>query len=150
MNESQQGNSKKEVERLMNEILPLARRMLREHGEFYPYAACLTRDYDIVYIGSKGTTDRPKSKTIIDALLADLRKRAAIGECRAAAIVFDVRIKSPGSSVKTDAIQVSLDHVDGYSADVFFPYQLQKDGQSVFATTFAQEGDQLVFGAISP
>jgi hypothetical protein len=30
-------NGKKECEKLLNALLPLAERMLKEYGEFYPY-----------------------------------------------------------------------------------------------------------------
>jgi hypothetical protein len=55
--------SKRESEMLMNALLPLAEKMLKEYGEFYPYAGCMKLDGSIVDIGATDPdTDRPKSK----------------------------------------------------------------------------------------
>jgi hypothetical protein len=46
---------------------------------------------------------------------------------------------------KSDAIQVCLEHSDGYSAEVFFPYAVADDGHLVYGPIFAQEGKRDLF-----
>ena len=140
-------NAKKESEKLMNDVLPLAQRMLREHGEFYPYGGYLKRGGEIVHVGAKDEdTEYPKSKDLLYVLRDSFSAMAEAGECTATAIVFDVRIDLPQTHKKSDAIQISLEHADGYSADVFFPYEIGEDGRVTYGTTFAQEGNYEIFG----
>lgn len=130
----------------MNDILPLAQRMLRDYGEFYPYGGVIKSDGEIVHVGAKHPdTDHPKSKDLIDMLRSSFHEMARTGKCRAAAIVFDVRVKLPDSDNKTDAVQVSLDHVDGYSVDIFFPYRII-NREVVYGKTFSLKGTHNIFG----
>ena len=138
-------NAKQESEKLMNAVLPLAEKMLRQYGEFYPYGGYMKPDGTIVDVGADDLdTDRPKSKDLIYVLQASFREMASTNECKAVAIVFDVTVNVPNSSRKSDAIQVCVDHADGYSAEVFFPYQIV-NSEIVYEETFAQEGKHEIF-----
>jgi hypothetical protein len=137
---------KQESERLMNDILPLAQRMLREYGEFYPYGGYIKPDGEIVHVGAKHLeTDHPKSNDLIHILRSSFQDMARANECKAVAIICDVRVTAPGSDQKTDAIQVILDHVDDYSVRIFFPYQIAKQ-EVVYGKTFAWQGKREIFG----
>ncbi len=130
----------------MNDLLPLAKRMLSEEGEFYPYAGLLHPSGDILHIGAKiEGTDHPDSRSVIETLTQKLKESARVGAAKATAIVFDVRIIPPGKSEKMDAIQVSVDHAEGFSAEVFFPYSIDDERGVVFGRTFAQKGDGVMF-----
>lgn len=136
---------KQEAEELMNACVPLAKRMLNEHGEFYPYGGCMSQNGDIIHVGAKiEGTNKPNSEPLIDLLRNDFHKSAVQGRCKATAVIFDVRIPLPGSGEKTDAIQVCLDHQDGYSVEVFFPYQIE-DSHVTYSGVFAQPGKSLIF-----
>jgi hypothetical protein len=138
-------SSKQEAEKLMNTILPLAERMLREYGEFYPYGAYMKPDGTVVELGATDPdTDHPKSKDLIYVLRSSLQDIARRKECKAVAIVLDVTVALPNSNRKSDAIQVSVEHADHYSAEVFFPYQLNEN-ELVYGETFAQQGKHEVF-----
>lgn len=137
---------KEESEDLMNDLLPLAKRMLSEEGEFYPYAGLLRPNGDIVHIGAKiEGTDLPDSRSVIEVLTQKLKESIQSGDAKATAIVFDVRIVPPGKGEKTDAIQVSVDHAEGFSAEVFFPYSIEEERGVVFERTFAQKGGGTMF-----
>jgi hypothetical protein len=139
-------NGKKDCERLMNALLPLAERMLKEHGEFYPYGGYIKPDGEVAHVGAEDEdTDHPKSGNLLNVLRNSLSEMAKGGECKATAIVFDVRVDLPNSDKKCDAIQVCLEHVDGYTAEVFSPYQIVW-GRLNFGVTFAQEGRREMFG----
>ncbi len=136
---------KEESTKLMNELLPLAERMLKEDKEFYPYGGYMGSAGEITHVGGriKGT-DHPKSQPIIDLLRESFRKEAEEKKYRATAIIFDVRIKPPDEIEKTDAIQVSLEHRDSYSVNVFIPYKIV-EGELLFGKTFAQRGNKDIF-----
>jgi hypothetical protein len=44
--------AKQEVEKLMNELVPFAKRMLSGCGEFYPFGDYVKRDGGIVHVGA--------------------------------------------------------------------------------------------------
>ena len=138
-------SAKQESEALMNALLPLAEKLLRQYGEFYPFGGYMKPDGEIVQVGaSDPDTDHPrKSKDLIYVLRSrqDLAER---NECKAVGMVFDVTVTLPDSSRKSDAIQVSLEHSEGYSAEVFFPYQLVEN-KLVYGETFAQRGKTDLF-----
>jgi hypothetical protein len=118
-------NAKQESEKLMNAVLPLAEKMLRQHGEFYPYGGYMKPDGTIVDVGADDPdTDRPKSKDLLYVLRSSFREMASAYQCKAVAVVFDVAVNLPNSNRKRDAIQVCIDHAAGYSVEVFFPYQI--------------------------
>lgn len=138
-------NAKQESEKLINELLPLAEKMLKEYGEFYPYGGYMKLDGSIVDVGADDSdTNHPKSKDLIYVLRSSFREMASMNQCKAVAIVFNVAVSVPNSSRKSDAIQVCVDHVDGYSAEVFFPYQIINN-EIVYEKTFAQEGKREIF-----
>jgi hypothetical protein len=78
-------------------------------------------------------------------LLVDGFKRdAAIGKVKATALAYDVHVVVPGTSEKSDAIAVALDHKDKYSVVVMFPYVLHA-GKLTIGTPFAQKGESRIF-----
>jgi hypothetical protein len=134
---------KAESEKLMNEALPLAEKMLREHGEFFPYGAALKTNGEIASIAGYDGRDKPPSKDIIELIKHGFSEGAKTGEYKATALVYDVKVTQP-SGQKTDAIAVSLNHRDHYSVVVLFPYQLNS-GHINYGQVFAQQGEADVF-----
>lgn len=101
---------KQESEMLMNAVLPVAERMLKEHGEFYPYGGCMMLDGSIMHIGaSDSDTDYPKSRDLLFVLKDSFREMASRRECKAVALVFNVSITLPNADEKSDAIQLDPD-----------------------------------------
>ena len=136
---------KQEAEILMNAVLPVAEKMLKQYGEFYPYGGCMRLDGTIAHIGvTDPDVDHPRSKDLIYVLRTSLQEMAQAKQCTAAALVFAVGIGLPNSDRQSDAIQVCVEHVDGYSVEVFFPYQIV-DGAVMYGDTFAQQGKHEVF-----
>jgi hypothetical protein len=137
-------DAKAECEVLLNEAMPFAQKMLREHGEFYPYGYEMNPAGDIKLVAGYTGADHPKSQTIIDLLVEGFKKDAAANKIRATALVYDMLVVPPGASAKTDAIAVALDHRDNYSVIVIFPYALDHGNLTVGAP-FAQKGKSAVF-----
>jgi hypothetical protein len=138
-------NAKQESEKLMNATLPFAEKMLREYGEFYPYGAYMKPDGTIIDVGADDPdTNHPKSSDLIYVLRTSFQELARNNQCKAVAIAFNVAVELPKSNRKSDAIQVCVDHADGYSAEVFFPYQIINN-EIIYDETFAQEGKREIF-----
>jgi len=139
-------DAKTDCEILMNEAIPFAKRMLREHGEFYPYGYVMSSSGEIALKAGYDGTEHPKSQTIIDLLIAGFKKDAAAGRVKATALVYDIRVIPPGAAEKSDAIAVALDHRDNYSVVVVLPYVLN-NGEISVGTAFAQRRDPHIFAA---
>jgi hypothetical protein len=137
-------DAKSECEVLLNEAMPLAERMLREHGEFYPYGYEMMTAGEVKQVVGYTGTDHPKSQTIIDLLIDGFKQDSAVHKIKATALVYDMLVVPPGASSKTDAIAVALDHRDNYSVIVIFPYVLAH-GNLTVGEPFAQKGKSLVF-----
>ena len=136
---------KEEVEQLMTEGLDFATKMLREHGEFYPFGLIKTAAGEIKHIGAKGESENPPSVELIALLRESYRQQAQAGNYAATAIFYDVRIAPPGEKIKSDAVQAELEHHGGYCANVFFPYSRNKIGVVVFGEIFATKREPTVF-----
>src|ERR1017187_5740383 len=138
-------NSKQDAENLMNALLPVAEKMLRQYGEFYPFGGYMKPDGTIVHIGvTDEDTDHPKSTDLLYVLRSSLKDMSRANECKAVAVVIDVAVILPNSTEKSDAIQVCLEHLDNYSAEIFLPYRVV-EGRVVYGETFAQKGKGDVF-----
>jgi hypothetical protein len=142
-------DAKGECEVLLNEAMPFAEKMLREHGEFYPYGYELKSAGEVKLVAGYTGTDRPKSKLIIDLLIEGFKQDATAGRIKATALVYGMLVVPPGASVKSDATAVALDHRDNYSVIVIFPYVLDHGNLTVGAP-FAQKGESRVFPLASP
>jgi hypothetical protein len=136
---------KEDAEALMNDLLPFAKRMLSDHGEFLPFGGVMETSGKIIWQGATTGEDHSPSKDLIEILRNAHIEAAQAGTIRASAIVYDVLIVPPGREVKQDAISVELDHRDNYSVVVHFPYSIDIDGDLSVEKPFAGAGSDLVF-----
>jgi len=88
-------------------------------------------------VGARGSSDRPKSRELIDIMANEFRSQASEGKIRAAGICFDVRVVPPGQIDKTDAIQLALERKGGDAVDVFVPYAQLPDRTFTYGELFA-------------
>ncbi|KHL58667.1 MULTISPECIES: hypothetical protein [Xanthomonas] len=129
---------KKDAERLMAELLGFAKKMLAQHGEFHPFGAYLSDSGEIVQVGVEGGSAREKAARIE----ASFRDLAARGGVRVFGVATNIDLAA-GEGRVADAIQIFLEHRDGYCADVFFRYELD-EGLTILETS-AQQGDSRLF-----
>jgi hypothetical protein len=137
---------KEESESLMDEMLPFAKHMLGNYGEFPPFGGLIKMDEQIILLGAGVGSEEQLAplRDPVNVLSSGFRQRALTGDIRAAAIVAHVTVPRSGQTDKVDAVRISLDHHDGYAVHVFFPYQ--KDGAMVtFAKPFASPGTSFAF-----
>ncbi len=127
---------KQQCERLMDTVLPFAEDMLKRRGEFFPFGGAMNLAGKIINEGAWTGEEHPPSVDVIKVLHEAFKKGAKRGEFLATALVYDVRVVPPGKSAKTDAVAVDIDHRDGISQTVIYPYSL-KDGRLSFGETYA-------------
>ena len=75
-----------DLNQLLNSLLPFAKRLLAEHGEFYPLEARKPNG-EIVAVGAYDGDEHPPSQNLIDFMTQAFSQQAKTGELRAAAIV---------------------------------------------------------------
>jgi hypothetical protein len=140
--------AKLDVEMLMNEWTRIAVHMLEEYGEYHPYGAAIKQNGEIVSISAQTEDELGPATESIELLKYGFKQGVSSGEYKATALFYDVRIGTPNSEEKRDAIAVALDHIDNYSVVVFHPYELQ-NGNVVFGELTASQGANDIFGKYS-
>lgn len=136
---------KAELEKLLDAALPFAQQMLTNHGEFFPYGATMDAKGKISNVGGYTGEEHPKSTEVIDLLKAAYRRDGETGKIMACALVYDIRTIPPGQTEKTDAVAVDLDHRDGMSVIMIYPYKIAADKKVQFGTAFAMKGKGDIF-----
>jgi hypothetical protein len=136
---------KEECEELMRSVMPFAKQMLTQHREFYPFGGAMAADGQIVSIGGDTGERHPKSQEVISVLEQGFKEDARAGKYKATALVVDMLVVPPGKDVKQDAIAVRLDHRDGYSVIVVFPYVIDPTGDLTVGPPYAVKGEQRIF-----
>lgn len=137
---------KEDVEALLNELMPMAEQQLAKHREFFPFGAAMDVNGQMIQTEAWTGEDEPTASDLVDSLVSAFQEQAESEEIRASAILIDCLTVPPGETEQVDAVAARLDHLDGYSAVVFFPYEIGNDGTVSFAEPFAHEGDDEIFG----
>lgn len=134
----------------MNALLPVAKQMLAEYREFYPFGGTMSPSGEIAHVSGWTGEERPASSELIALLNSEFRDGAAAARYHATALVFDVRVVPPGASAKQDAIAVNLDHQSGYSVVVMFPYAFSSSGELLVSAPLANAGANSIFAPSRP
>jgi hypothetical protein len=120
-------SAQSDVDRALDAAIRVARNHLAESSEFDPFALVtdadgrlLAADVDLSRLGR-----HPESDLIADATTAQLR--AIAGTIRCAALTVNTRL----SELRTDAVEVRLEHRDGAAILVFLPYKRPRFGGAV-------------------
>lgn len=131
---------------LKNVLLPIAKKMLTEHGEFFPYGAVMRLDGEIVNCSTVHVDEHPSSQTLIEMFTNEFHELASKGEIRAAGICCDVRVSTRDHPAKVDAVQFALEHTNGEAVNVYLPYDLDSSREVRFNAIFASPRDRQFFG----
>jgi hypothetical protein len=120
-------SAQSDVDRTLDAAIRVARNHLAESSEFDPFALVtdadgrlLAADVDLSSLGR-----HPESDLIADATTAQLRSIA--GTIRCAALTVNTRL----SELRTDAVEVRIEHRDGAALLVFLPYKRPRFGGAV-------------------
>lgn len=138
---------KEDCEELMNLVVPFAQKMLQERRAFAPFGATMAPSGQIAGAMAGAGDEKPDVNQLISVLELGFHQGASEGKYKATAIVVDMVIIPPGKSAKQDGVAVRLDHREGYSVIVGFPYSFTDKGELVMETPFATEGAHQIFPA---
>ncbi|KQY51924.1 hypothetical protein [Lysobacter sp. Root494] len=131
-----------ELHRLVDDLLPFAEKMLRQHREFLPFGGHVKADGEIVWEGAYNGEELPLSQDLIDLLHESHRKMASRHLIRACAVIYDIRAIPPGKLKEQDAICVAADSRDGHSVRFVFPYRF-----GLFSKLVVEDGYTIPEGA---
>jgi hypothetical protein len=135
-----------DFDKLLNVLLPFAKKMLREHGSFNPFGAVMESDDEPRMVGAKVEGNEfPKAVDLIQILEAEFRKNAKEGTIKASAICIDVRVTPPGEQEKTDAIQLRFEHVGGQALSAFLPYKKGKAEEMIYGEMYLERELRTIF-----
>jgi hypothetical protein len=135
-----------DCEMLLGALMPFAEQMLTEHGEFYPFAATMSPEGECSMVGFEDEeNDEPEPAELIAIFTEQFRREASFGEFKATAIVYNGVTVPPGKAVEQDTVICAVDHRDGFSAKVCFPYSIDDEGQVEIEDPFAAAGENKIF-----
>ena len=137
---------KNECEILLDALLPFGEEQLKKYREFYPYAAVMCMDGSVELTASYDGNEHPESKTVLEDLRKIHRQLAAEGSIKASGIAWNATVASADGK-PSDAIVVSLEHMDAYSVIVCEPYKLGLFKKVKLGELFAMPGRNDVFDA---
>ena len=136
---------KEECERILDALLQFAEKQLKKHGAFYPYGAVLRTDGSIVLTAyADERTEFPDPNHMIQGLTKLHKKEAEEGRIKASGIAWDAKVTTDHGQ-KTDAVIVSLEHIDHYAVVVGQPYRIGMFQKLKLGEIFAQEGKHEIF-----
>jgi hypothetical protein len=129
----------------MKRVVPIAERLLEQHGSFVPYGGALSREDEVILAGGKSEEDYSSSSEVIETVIEQLQQYAGDGDHKALAMVLDVRMTPPGKTEESDAIRVVLEHESGESLEAFIPYSTSDEGKIEYGELFAFPGKPRFF-----
>ena len=135
---------------MVDELMPFAKLMIKEHGEFMPYGGYMETSGEIVHEGATTGEERSKSKDLIEILRRAHKKQAETKAAKATCIVYDLSIAPPSTGVRQDGMAFEIDHQDGYSAVLVYPYQINDKKIILNEPAFGTRGTGEIFGGDIP
>jgi hypothetical protein len=140
-----------DLDKLLNALFPFAQQMLGKYREFHPFGASIGTDGSETLIGAYGDGEENQNSTeLIEMLETGLQQAASQGKIRAAGICFDVRVLVPNEIGKTDAIQATLEQLNGGAVNVFLPYKRKGFFKRIsYGEVFASPSEPKIFPALT-
>ncbi|MEM9789912.1 MAG: hypothetical protein AAF842_05845 [Planctomycetota bacterium] len=134
------------LDAVLTEAIDLAQHLLSKNGEFFPFGIRAIESGELIHVHGYTGEEQPPSNDIIDLLKSAFLKEAGAGEIVAAAICYDVTLRSSDTNEpSTDAVCTHLEHVEGECFVVYLPYTNEGDNVFTYGEVFAEEGERCFF-----
>lgn len=134
---------KEELNSLLNDAIGMAIRLVEKHGSHFPFCMAITTSGERTSIAADDS-NLPGA----DALLAGIRQHLSDASrekrYRAIALARNVEYRSAPDGLRTDAVQVTLDHQQGSPVTCYLPYQMAQ-GKVVPGELFAVQAEERFF-----
>lgn len=119
--------------------------MIEKHGEFYPFAAAMTHEGEVVSVAGDVGSEQPDPRELADFLFDALREMARNGEITASGVCMNVTVSAEEGGTAGDAIGAFLEHAEDEPVEVFLPYARRRLRGYTFEELFASPGRRRVF-----
>jgi hypothetical protein len=116
-----------QLHEMLKYCMELARTMLEDSGDFYPFGATLSPQGVVAAVGGYNGEERPSPTEIYQLLGQSFRGGAARGEHAGVALAANVNVPPEYSSPSRDGLRVHLES-QGYARFIYVPYQLGTKG----------------------
>ncbi len=132
---------------LLDKLLPIGRERVQEkQNEFLPFAAAMTPDNEIKYVGPETEKTFPSPPDALQYLNAGLKRMASEGRIEASAVVSSVEVKLPDAQEESDAIRFHLEFKDGAASNVYLPFDIDElTGDVSWGEPFELDAESRVF-----
>jgi hypothetical protein len=129
----------KEIQNILDALLPFIENLLKEYGEFYPVATALNNDGELIHLDTFEGDDNPESENVIDYSKKELLSmRNSIQAC---CIFYDVHL----GDENTDAVAVLVESKTENLSFMFYqPYDIDQ-GKVVFGVPWKVEKAPEIF-----
>ncbi|THD02728.1 hypothetical protein B1810_12435 [Panacagrimonas perspica] len=137
-----------ETNGLLNEAIEMALKLTAEHGSNFPFCMAVTVKGERLNIAADDT-----AVSGYDALLAlvqqQVRSAIADKQLRAVAVARHVTLRAGPVKAGTEAIQITLDHLQDSASTCYLPYSVS-DGQIEPGELFATDPVDTYFSKEAP
>jgi hypothetical protein len=131
-------------QRLMNELLPMAKMLLERYGEFFPMGAEIGAEGELQQVAAPEGIDQTNTLALAELLRQTFIIRAEQGELRASAIIQDLMVLESSAERRADAVSIEIEHFTGYNVTIIVHYKRVAD-RITFGAPFVTEGVYRIF-----
>lgn len=129
---------------MLNDVIDMASKLIEKHGAHMPFAMVVTSSGERVNVAPDDSEIRDP-QILFDLVRDEVKAGARDGSFRAIAIARNIEYVSAETMAKTDAIQITLDHVEDSAVTCYLPYAQVASGDYLPGTLFATDPDDTFF-----
>ena len=123
-------NIKDDTQKLIDYAVDFANKLLTDYQEFYPFAATINLNGNIIMESCLDGDDHPLSQDLITIFEPLLDNQLENCERRAYSLTYDVKVQKDDTNYKTDAIAVKIKHAETTDITVYyFAYRLTEQNK---------------------
>ena len=141
MSEQIPEDARKDFEALVQFLIPFAEQMLRENGEFYPFAAMMTTESEVVPFEPEVDSEMPDPNLVLVKIAAAFQEEAKEGRIRAAGSCHNASV----GEERQDAVILMLEHVTEGAVKGYVTYKKGLFGKYRFGELTMGRGDAKIF-----
>lgn len=116
--------AKEEQNRLLNEAINMAFKLIERHGAHMPFGMAIRQNGERVNIAADDS-ETQQVDALAGAVLQELEAKCAQREFRAVVLAINITYRSAVDGSGVDAVQLDLDHLNGKPVTCMLPYRIE-------------------------
>jgi hypothetical protein len=134
-------DARKDFEALVQFLMPFAEQMLRENGEFYPFAAKMTIGDELVAFEPEVESEMPDPNQVLVKIATAFQGEAKDGKIRAVGSCYNGSVGADGQ----DAVILMLEHLTAGDLKGHVTYKKGMLGKYSFGQLTMGRGEAKIF-----